>query len=186
MKFLRAICFGLAMALCVSCVHFHSNLSPAAKPDKDSATLYGRLYLKPTFSAGLKIALWMQNADTHHDIYIPFKESEPLCVIRVKPGKYQVMGLLGSNRTHQNLDKQPFTLKDWRFQITKPFVVGAGSQTYLGDYTGEATLYGFIEQFHLTGPTNKFAAATADFRDKYPKLIMTPAVSMFQLQGIDL
>jgi hypothetical protein len=185
MKFLRASCFGLVVALCVSCVHFHSRLSTAAKPDKESAILYGRLYLKPTFSAGLKIALWLQNAETHQSIYIPFKESEPLCAIRIKPGKYQVMGLLGSDRTHTDLAKQAFTEMHPGFQLDKPFTAGPGSQTYLGDYGGEATLYGFINQFYLTGPTNKLAAATEDFCEKYPKLATSPALSMFQLQEVD-
>jgi hypothetical protein len=186
MKFLRAICFGLALVFCVSCAHFESNLSPTAKPDQESAILYGRFYLKPTLSTGLRIALWLQNVDTLQSVYIPFNKSEPFCAIQIKPGKYQAAGFLAANSMHQILREQPFMQRDQVIQIARPFIAGPGSQTYLGDYTAEATLSRYIEQFQIEGITNNFKAATLEFRNKYPNLVTAPAASMFQLQGNDL
>lgn len=180
MKFLQASCLGLALLFGASCAHFESNLSSAAKPDGASALLYGRLTQRHTFSAGLKIALWLENVDTRKSVFIGFDESRPFCVVRVKPGNYRIAGFLGTNRSHQIKGQESFVPVGPGAGINRPFRAEPGSQTYLGDYTAEATLDDFIEHYKMNGITNNFTATTVEFREKYVKLATVAAVSIFE------
>ena len=143
------------------------------------AILYGRFTMSHRFAAGLKIALWMQNADTQKSIYICFDETEPFRAIQVKPGRYRIAGFLATNRGHQIRGHHLFPATGVAGRITIPFKALPGSQTYLGDFTGHATLDDIIENWEVDSITNNFAATTAEFREKYQNLVTVPATSIF-------
>jgi hypothetical protein len=179
MKSFHALWFGLAFLLCAGCAHFASSVSPRAKADPETAILYGRFTLRHTFSAGLKIALWLQNADTQKSVYICFDETQPFRAIEVKPGSYRILGFLDTNRGHQIRGHHVFPATGLGGRVSLAFNAAPGSQTYLGDFTGHATLNDIIENWGVDSITNNFTDTTAEFHEKYPNQATVPAASIF-------
>jgi hypothetical protein len=179
MKSFHTFCFALAFLLCAACAHFESSVSPRAKADPETAILYGRFTLRHTFSAGLKIALWLQNADTQKSVYICFDEAQPFRAIEVKPGRYRILGFLDTNRGHQIRGHHAFPATGLGGRIALAFTAAPGSQTYLGDFTGHATLNDIIENWGVDAITNNFTDTTLEFREKYPNLLKVSAASIF-------
>ncbi len=159
----------------VSCAHLQPALSPNAKADRESAILFGRFNIGDTFSYQSKLALWLENADTGRRIYIFFDQDEPLYGIRVEPGRYRLAGFLALNRLHQIKGRRELP------RAARAFTADAGSLIYLGDFAGEVKVsHGdMLITWRLKSCTNNFPATTVAFREKYPKLASSPAVSIF-------
>ena len=67
-------------------------------------------------------------------------------------------------------------------RFTVPFTAPAGSQIYLGDFSGAATFDGMLSEWTVKSITNNFANTTVEFREKYRNLATSPSVSIFELQ----
>ena len=173
MKIFSAIVFAACLFLNASCAHLQPALSADAKPDTQSAVLYGRFSIGHNFAFKNKLALWLENVDTKHSIYIYFDENEPLYGIQVKPGRYRIVGFAGLNRTHEIKGRRTGPLAH------PSFPAPAGSQIYIGDFAGEVSWDGMVSTWRLKSCTNNFAATTAEFREKYPLLGMPPVQSIF-------
>ncbi len=176
MKIIPAFFLTVAMLMTVSCAHLEPALSATAKPDSRSAMLYGRFSIGHNFAFKNKLALWLENADTKHAIYIYFDKNEPIYGLQVKPGRYRIVGFAGLNRMHEIKGRRTEPMA----QIT--FLAPAGSKIYIGDFAGEVTWDGMVSTWRLKSCTNNFAVTTAEFREKYPNALALPPVSIFEAQ----
>ena len=173
MKISPALFLAAGILMTVSYAHLEPALPSSAKSDGQSAVLYGRFSIRHNFAFKNKLALWLENADTQHAIYIYFDEDEPLYGIQVKPGRYRVVGFAGLNRTHKIEGRRTGS------SAQKAFLAPAGSEIYIGDFAGEITWDGLLSTWRLKSCTNNFAVTTAEFREKYPLLGMRPVQSIF-------
>jgi hypothetical protein len=176
MKIIPALFLAAGILMTVSCAHLEPALPSTAKPDSQSAMLYGRFSIGHNFAFKNKLALWLETVDTKHAIYIYFDENEPLYGIQVKPGHYRIVGFAGLNRTHEIKGRRTGPLAQ------KTFLAPAGSEIYIGDFAGEVTWDGMVSTWRLKSCTNNFAVTTAEFREKYPNLTALPPVSIFEPQ----
>jgi hypothetical protein len=87
-------------------------------------------------------------------------------------------GFAGVNRMHEIRGRSEFPAS----RFTVPFTAPAGSQIYLGDFSGAATFDGMLSEWSVKSITNNFANTTVEFREKYRNLMNIPAVSIFELQ----
>ena len=175
---LQVIAWGGLVWLLAGCAHESPAILPSVQPDKKTAILYGRFSIGHEFSAENRLALWLQNPDTQAQVYIYFDPDQPVYCITVKPGRYRVAGFVGVNRLHEIRGRREFPAS----RFTALFTAPAGSQIYLGDFSGTATFDGMLSEWSVEPITNNFAATTVEFREKYRNLMMVPAVSAFELQ----
>ena len=173
MKIVPVIILAAGILLTAACAHLEPALPPQAKADPKSAVIYGRFSLADDFAFKNKMALWLENMDTRHPLYLYFDHGEPLYSVRVKPGAYRIMGFVGLNRTHEIKTRSPIRLLQTVFYAT------AGSETYLGDFTGMVKWDSVFFIWGIKSCTNNFAATTAEFRAKYPLLTPTSTQSVF-------
>ena len=164
------------MAFCAACAHFEPNISPEAGAGyRSSAILYGRFYLK-TYPRAIQATSKLPSGfagdvDTQKPTYICFDESQPLRVIQVKPGHYQIAGYLATNRAclPRERFRPPVFDPDWpgRFYIY-PVACGSSRLTNIsGRFAAEATLDGTFPMLaDLRGITYRFTAASVEYREK--------------------
>jgi len=159
-----------ATLLLVSCAARTSSLSPSAKPDPQSAILYGRFALVPGADAQMRVALWLQNVDRHHTYYIYFDDKQPVQAIPVRPGHYKIVGYAALDWTHQILSREAFGTAKNPSPIASPFEASAGSEIYLGDFTAETTSDGVIYNWGISHYANNIIGTTAELGEEYPNL----------------
>lgn len=160
------------------CAHQIAAISPAAPPDKNAVVLYGRFSLGRDYSFGNRLALWLKILDTQKSVYIYFDADQPVYGIAVQPGRYQLAGFVGVNNTHEVKVRREFPAS----RLTSPFAAAAGSQIYIGDFSGRTTYDGMLSEWRIKFITNNFANTTVEFRENHPKLMTVPADSVFELQ----
>ena len=177
MKIVPVIILAAGILLTAACAHLEPVLPPQAKADPQSAVLYGRFSLADEFAFKNKLALWLENMDTKDPLYLYFDPGEPLYSVRVKTGTYRIMGFAGLNRTHAIKMLHPLR------ELQTVFYATAGSETYLGDFTGMVKWDSMFFVWGMRSCTNNFAATTAEFRAKYPLLPATSAQSVFGSQS---
>lgn len=173
---------GLALLL-LSCAHRTPAFSPRAKPNSKSVVLYGRFSVnhdKNMFEN--ELALWLQNTDTRRNLYLYFDPAQPVYAVQVKAGHYRIAGFAAATRLHKMEARLPFQTHGEPAAITRTFEAAAGSQIYLGDYTGHATFDGVVFHWKLDSVTNNFVATSLEFREKYPNLLMLPVTAVMDLQ----
>jgi len=175
---LKHIVICCAFGLLAACAHQTPAISRSAQPDKKAAILYGRFSISHDFAFKNQLALWLQNLDTQKPVYVYFEADQPVYAVQIKPGRYQMAGFVGMNRTHQIKGRHAFPTS----RFTAPFTASPGSQIYLGDFSGTATFDSIISEWRVKSFTNNFANTTVEFREKYRNLMTVPAVSIFELQ----
>jgi|GEM_PF-2702524 hypothetical protein len=175
---LRTLFFAGVVWMLAGCAHEAPAILPSAQLDDKLAILYGRFSIGREFSAENRLALWLQNIDVQNPVYIYFDPDQPVYCIAMKPGRYQVAGFVGVNRMHEVRGRREFPAS----RFTVPFTAPAGSQIYLGDFSGAATFDGMLSEWTVKSITNNFANTTVEFREKYRNLATSPSVSIFELQ----
>lgn len=177
--------FLCGMGLLVSsCAHRSPMFSPTAKLDPNSAILYGRFSINHDRNIFKnKLALWLQNTDTKHNVYVYFDEEQPVYAVQVKAGHYRIAGYAALNRTHQIKSRVPFQSGGKPAALTRQFKAAAHSEVYLGDFTGHTTFDGTVFEWNVDSVTNKFTTTTLEFRKNYPNLGSLPVTPINELQG---
>jgi hypothetical protein len=183
MKAMRTMFIGVSLFLTTSCAFQAPPVSLTAVPDQQTAIIYGRFTVGADYNMGNRLVLWLKSLDAGQSVYIYFDEKHPLQAIRVKPGVYQVKGFAGTDGMHKIIGRRVFPNTGLMGKIVKPFKVPAGSEVYVGDFTGSATL-SLYQEWTLDSFTNDFAGTTVEFREKYPNLVSVPAISMFEIQSV--
>jgi len=173
MKILAAILLTAGLLSTLSCAHLQPELSADAKPDGNAAVLFGRFCVGHNFAFENKLGLWLENTETKHSVYLYFDADEPVYGVSVKPGHYRIMGFAALDRLHAIQGHRTIP------QMQQSFAATGGSEFYLGDVVGDITWNGAVSTWRIKSWTNNFTATTAEFRQKYPALGMTPAQSVF-------
>jgi hypothetical protein len=130
MKFARTILICATAMLFVSCAHFSKPLDQSFHPDTNASVIYGRFELGPEFSTGNQLALWLAGGNSNTK-YIQFKNADPISCIPVKPGRYNIIGFIGTDVDHRIWGRQKFR-KSFQFNVP------SNSAVYLGDFAGSA------------------------------------------------
>ena len=172
------------MLLCVSCVFYSAPVKHAGQTNKDKAILYGRFYYGHHFAEELNPAwrttgLSIRNETTDRTYYIELKVTNTVYGVQVEPGSYRITGLVRSDNEHGVKARITFPSTNSTAWLTEPFKARKGEHIYIGDYQGETKLDYPILTFKLKYITNNFDATTVEFRNSYPELMATPAVSIF-------
>lgn len=157
--------------------------SPAAKLEPGAAILYGRFSARQEVVFNNKLALWLQNTDTKHNVYIYFDEQPPVYVAQVKAGRYRIAGFVGVDRGHKVMGRREFTSHGKAASISAPFDAAEGAEVYLGDFIGQASFDGTVFEWHIDSVTNNFAATTEEFREHYPNLRSMAVTPVWKLQS---
>jgi hypothetical protein len=175
---------NLIMLLCVSCVFYATPVKRAGQMNKNDAILYGRFDYGQYFAAELNPAwfttgLWIRNETTGQTHYIQFKETNMVYGVQVEPGSYRILGLVRSDNEHGVKSRVEFPSTNPAAWLTGSFEAHKGEQIYIGDYRCENSLDYPILHTRLYSGTNNFAATTVEFRNNYPELMATAAISIF-------
>jgi hypothetical protein len=174
--------WGVALLL-LSCAHRAPAFSPNAAPDPRSAVFYGRFSINNGMNMfENKLALWLKNTDTKYNVYIYFDEAQPVYAVQVPAGPYRVAGFAALTRLHKLDGRQTFWIRGEPAAITRPFEAAAGSEIYLGDFTGHATFDGVICEWKVDSVTNNFVGTSREFREKYPNLRTASVTDVKDLQ----
>ncbi len=176
LKFLAVVTIGCAVALLAGCASEATALSTTAKPTQKSAILYGRFFIGHQYAIEDQLVLWVQNLETHKQIYIYFDPDQRVYGINVQPGRYQVTGFLGVNRTHAIEGRRTFEPS----RFTQKFTAAPGSEIYLGDFYGATTYDGMLAEWRLDSITNNFVGTTEELHQKFPNLIRVPTTTWLQ------
>jgi hypothetical protein len=172
-----AMVFG-ALAFLAGCAAATDAISTKAKPDKKAAILYGRVHIGHQYAIEDHLVLWVKNLESHKQIYIYFNPDRPVYGVSVSPGRYQVTGFLGVNRTHAIEGRRTFHPS----LFTQAFEAAPGSEIYLGDFFGSATYDDTMAEWRVDYMTNNFVGTTEEFHDKYPNLIRVPTTPWLQAE----
>jgi len=172
------------LLLCVSCVFYATPVKHAGQTNKNDAILYGRFHYGHHFTEELNPAwyttgLSIRNETTDRLYYIELKETNTVYAVQVEPGRYRITGLVRSDNEHGVKARITFPSTNSPAWLTGSFEARKGEHIYIGDYQGETKLDYPILTFTLKYITNNFDATTMEFRNIYPELISTPAVSIF-------
>ncbi|HEX9047586.1 MAG TPA: hypothetical protein VF988_11210 [Verrucomicrobiae bacterium] len=178
MKIPAALLLGVSLLLTASCAHLQPALSPNAKPEAQSAILYGRFSVGTNFVFHNKLALWLAD-QKNHPVYVCFDAAQPVYGIQVHPGRYQIVGFAGLDRADKIEGRLPFS------GSPQPFAATADKPIYLGDFTGEMTWDGLARyEWKIKSFTDNYAATTAEFHQKFPGCAAMPTESVFRLSAL--
>lgn len=188
---MRAIFFPLLAVCLVSCAYQTPPISMKAGPDHDRAILFGRFAAESDYVMGNKLLLWLENVEDHESVYINFDKEHPVSAVTVKPGRYRLIGFAGITRLHSLVGRRRITpAGQWLKILMEPFNVPAGTEVYIGDFTGSMDLSfsgnpygGGYQEWKLEKLENRFAQTTVDFRGQYPNLVAEPARTVFDPLG---
>ncbi|MGH7951013.1 MAG: hypothetical protein ACREFE_03710 [Limisphaerales bacterium] len=173
MKIFRVILFCCIAALLISCAHFSKPVDSSFKSASNTAIIYGRFELGTEFNAGNELALWLADKNSKAK-YIQFKSINPVYCIPVGPGRYKIIGFIGTDRTHRIWGRK-------KFPKALSFDAPTNSATYIGDFTGTASydFAGMMQQWSVKSVADNFTETTEEFRGKFPNLASLPATSAF-------
>jgi hypothetical protein len=160
----------------ISWAHFESPLEQSFRLDETKSVVYGRFTDQSNFSFGNRIALRLRNENSKQEQLIQFKDTNSVYGIVVEPGKYAVVGFVATFFDHRTAGRRTFS------KIV-PFEVQANWITYFGDFSGYGKNSFPDQEWDVTNITNNFGKTTDEFRNEYPHLAATAAISVFEGQA---
>ncbi|MBN8444175.1 MAG: hypothetical protein J0M22_01725 [Gammaproteobacteria bacterium] len=165
-KFLTIFAICLAVSGCAS---FSKRLATNEVLDAKSGYIYGRFSLVDRSSGmgHLRMAVGLQSTKEYS---IQFDKEQPVSVIRVAPGTYNISKLIFATYDYIPTGEEPITEP----KLTKPFTVEAGKAYYIGDYVGEVDIQqnGFevTKLWNLNSIRDFYEGTTTEFRALFPLL----------------
>jgi hypothetical protein len=182
LKHFQIMVIGGAIALLAGCAYQAPAISTSARPDEKSAILFGRFDINRAFTYESHLALWVQNLDTHKPVYIYFDQDQPVYGVKVAPGRYQVIGFVGVFRLHDIKVRRAFPSSS---RFTLPFRASAGSEIYLGDFSGTMTYDSIIFEWRINSASNNIVDTTEEFDRKFPNLTAPPTAPWLESRTDD-
>ncbi len=165
-KFLTIFAICLAVSGCAS---FSKRLAPNEALDAKSGYIYGRFILidRNNKFGHLRMAVGLQSTKEYA---IQFDREQPVSVIRVAPGTYNISKLIFATYDYTKTGEKPITEP----KLTKPFTVEAGKAYYIGDYVGEVDVQQngleVTSMWDLTSIRDFYEGTTTEFRALFPLL----------------
>ncbi len=181
MNILRSLFIGSSAVVLVSCTsvlpplisfaHFSPPVRQSFNLDTNTV-VYGRFAVGPDFAFGNELALRLRNQSSKREYLIRLVDKDSVCGIAVEPGLYRIAGFVATFMDRRTVGRRTFP-------DMGSFEVASNSVTYVGDFTGYATIGIMTQEWGMKGMTNNFHPTTDEFRQKYPKLASVSFVSVF-------
>lgn len=160
----KTILFVIAALLLVSCVSFAPIIAQDAVPQEETSYIYGRFEIEKV--GMLSIALQVINQESGEKFNIRFiSEEQPVIAIAVPPGTYKIENVHYGWSNGETSSIKPFIYPDEN--LAGEFILSSGDVMYLGDYSGNANVFGSMVNWNINEISDNEVATRETFRSYY-------------------